>query len=60
MRFRPPPAPAQLKGLKLSYADVESGDDDETAAARKEYDRQLKAAIEAGVWPFGNRKDGDV
>jgi hypothetical protein len=55
----------------MSYADVDrafwralpayqSGDDDEIAAARKEYDRQLKAAIEAGVWPFGNRKDGDV
>jgi hypothetical protein len=60
-----------LKGLKMSYADVDrafwralpayqSGDDDEIAPARKEYDRQLKAAIEAGVWPFGNRKDGDV
>lgn len=43
----------QLKGLKMSYADVDrafwrglpayqSGDDNEIAAARKEYDRQLK------------------
>jgi hypothetical protein len=34
----------------------QSGDDDEIAATRKEYDRQVKVVIEAGVCPFGKPK----